>query len=197
MMRGRFMRASWCAIALTLTACGGPRLAMRDAAVTTLTAPPEGRARIVLVAPSWQRDVVSLVDERGRYLGQLGARTWTTLDVAPGPHRFYALVGADAYVVEGPVEAGRTYWIVAEHDVLRGMRWIAWEPRCGPEEASRLSDARAIEVDPAADEAAVRHRLGDIPQRILEADRELEAMPDVDRALRHLVAACPPAAVAP
>ena len=182
--------------ALWLGACGGASLQMRAAARQTVAAPRPDTAQVVFVLPSPFRDVVGLVDERGVYLGQLGARTWTVSQVAPGPHRFYALVGADAHVVHGTLEAGRTYWVVAEHDVLRGLRWVAWEVPCGDDEAGRLRGARAVEVDPAASTESIRRHLGDIPQRMLEADRELEALSASQRALRHLLPACEVAAVA-
>ena len=175
---------------LALAACGGPAIAMRDASSSELSAPGEGRARIVLAAPDAFRDVISVVDERGQYVGQLGGRTWTTLEVEPGEHEYYALVGANAYVVGGTVEAGRTYWVVAETPFARSLRWIAWSPGCGPEASERVSGARAVEVDPAADRAAIERRLGNVPQRILEADQDLARMSEAYRAERVLQPAC-------
>src|SRR5690606_24173083 len=154
--------------AIVLAGCGGPALAMRDATTPEITPPSEGRARIVLAAPDAFRDVISVVDERGQYLGQLGGRTFTTVEVEPGERRFYALVGANAYVVGGTVEAGRTYWVIAETPFARSLRWVAWSPGCGAEGAERVRGSRAIEPDPAADRAAIERRLGNVPQRILE-----------------------------
>lgn len=177
-------------IALVLAACGGPALAMRDASSPELAAPSAGRARIVLAAPDAFRDVISVVDERGRYLGQLGGRTFTTLEVEPGIRRFYALVGANAYVVGGTVEAGRTYWVVAETPFARSLRWVAWSPGCGGEAAERLRGLRALEPDPAADRAAIERRLGNVPQRIMEADQDLARMSEAHRDARVLQPAC-------
>ncbi|MDQ3032368.1 MAG: hypothetical protein M3Y87_08140 [Myxococcota bacterium] len=173
-------------LAMAVAACGGPRAMVRDASSREIAAPSEGNARIVLAVPGAQRDVISVVDERGAYLGQLGGRTWTTFEATPGTHRYYALVGASAFVVGGTVEAGRTYWVVAETAFGRPMQWVADVPSCGEDASARIADARAVEPDPAADRAAIDRQLGDIPQRILEADRELEAMTAERRARRAL-----------
>lgn len=177
-------------LSLSLAACGGPRLMVRDAAERELAPPPAGRARVVLAMPSAHRDVIGVVDERGAYVGQLGSRTWMTIDVEPGEHRYYALVGASAYVVGGTLEAGRTYWAVAETAFGRPLQWVAWAPACDEDASARVAGARAVEPDPAADRAALDRQLGDVPQRILEADRELEAMTEARRAARVLAPQC-------
>lgn len=176
-------------VALTLLAgCGTPRLLMRSASSREIPPPDQGRARVVLAIPGAHRDVVSVVDERGQYLGQLGARTYFSVSVAPGTRRFYAMVGSSAYVVGGPVEAGRTYWVTGEDSAMRPFRWIAWAPACGADPMARLADARAIENDPQADGGALARQLGNVPQRILEADRELAGLSDAERTLRTLAA---------
>jgi hypothetical protein len=187
------MRAIWIGVlSFWLAACGGPRLLMREASEREVAPPPAGRARVVLAVPSAHRDVIGVVDERGAYVGQLGGRTWMTIDVAPGPHRYYALVGASAYVVGGTLEADRTYWIVAETAFGRPMQWVAWAPACGEDTSARIAGARAVEPDPAADRAALDRQLGDVPQRILEADQELQEMTEQRRAARVLAPACAP-----
>ncbi|UJR78666.1 hypothetical protein [Sandaracinus amylolyticus] len=181
--------------AVLLAACGGARPLVRDASSREIAAPSEGRARVVLALPGAYRDVISVVDERGQYVGQLAQRTFTTLEVEPGTRRFYALVGASAYVVGGTVEAGRTYWVVAETAGFgRPLRWMAWAPTCSEDPTARLSGVRAVEPDPDADRAALDRALGNVPQRILEADRELERMPEAQRAERVLQPACVPGA---
>lgn len=187
------------ALAMALGACGGPRLLMRDVTATEVPAPAEGQARIVFAAPDAYRDVISIVDERGQYLGQLGGRTWFSIDAPPGAHRYYALAGSSSYVVGGTTRAGGTYWVMAETAFPRPLRWVAWSPGCEASGMSRLTQARAIEPDPRADPGGLLARqLGDVPQRILEADRELEAMPDDQRTQRELTPACaPPEAVQP
>jgi hypothetical protein len=167
------------------SACGGPRLLVRDAPSRAIVPPSPGRARIVLAAPGAYRDVISIVDERGRYLGQLGGRTYTTIEVDPGARRFYALTRADAYVVRGEVEAGHTYFVLAETGLARPFRWLAWTPTCEEREA-RLREARAIEPDPSADPAAIVRQLGDVPRRVQEAEDELAAMDEAERARRVL-----------
>jgi len=167
------------------SACGGPRLLVRDAPSRAIVPPSPGRARIVLAAPGAYRDVISIVDERGRYLGQLGGRTYTTIEVDPGARRLYALTRADAYVVGGEVEAGHTYFVLAETGLARPFRWLAWTPSCEEREA-RLREARAIEPDPSADPAAIVRQLGDVPRRVQEAEDELAAMDEAERARRVL-----------
>lgn len=168
-----------------LAACGGPRLLVRGARSAEIAAPPPERAQIVLAMPGSDRDVVTIVDERGRYLGQLGSRTWSRVEVEPGARRLYALVGASAYVVGGTVEGGRTYWAIVETPFARPMRWVAAAPTC-EEGRARIGPLRAVEPDPDADRTALERQLGDVPQRILEADRELEAMTTEQRAQRAL-----------
>lgn len=173
-------------VSLALAACGGPRLMVRDASQREVTPPAEGRARIVLAVPGAHRDVISVVDDRGAYVAQLGGRTWTTFEVEPGTRKYYALVGASAFVVGGTVEAGRTYWVVAETGFGRPMQWVAAEASCDEAPSARLAGARAVEPDPEADRALLARQLGDVPQRILEADQELEEMTDARRAARVL-----------
>lgn len=182
-----------------LTACGAPRLLMRSASSREIPPPDEGRARVVLAVPGNFRDVLSVVDEHGQYLGQLGAHTYFTVSVAPGNRRFYALVGSSSYVVGGTVEAGRTYWIVGEDALTRPFRWFSSPPECGADPLGRVTGARAIEPDPQADPGGMLARqLGNVPQRILEADQELQAMPESERAPRTLSApACDAGGQAP
>jgi hypothetical protein len=171
--------------AIGIGACGGPRLMVRDASSRQIAPPSPGRARIVLAAPFDYRDVIGIVDERGRYLGQLGGRTYTSIEVDPGIRRFYALTDADAYVVGGAVEEGRTYFVLAETGLARPFRWLAWVPSC-EEREERLRRARAVEPDPAAERSAIVRQLGDVPARLQEADRELAAMSERERARRVL-----------
>ncbi|AKF08767.1 hypothetical protein [Sandaracinus amylolyticus] len=182
-------------VVMGLAACGAARPLVRDASSREITAPSEGRARVVLAMPGAYRDVISVVDERGQYVGQLAQRTFTTLEVEPGTRRFYALVGASAYVVGGTVEAGRTYWVLAETAGFgRPLRWVAWAPTCAEDPTARLAAVRAVEPDPSADRTALDRALGNVPQRILEADRELETMPEAQRTERVLQPACVPGA---
>lgn len=179
------------ALALALAGCGGPRLLMRDANSREIAPPSEGRARIVFALPEAYRDVVSFVDDRGQYLGQLGSRTYFQVEVRPGPRRFYALVGASEHTVRGTLEPGRTYWVLAETGFARPFRLFAWAPECGEDPMARLAGVRAVEPDPQADPGGLLARqLGDLPQRILEADAEFEAMSEADRMLRTLRPAC-------
>lgn len=174
-------------LAASAGACGGPRLLMRSASSREIPAPEEGRARVVLALPGASRDVISVLDERGQYLGQLGARTYFTVNVAPGARRFYALADASAYVVGGDLQPGHTYFVVAETSFGRPLRWVAWTPECGADPMTRLTDSRAIEPDPQADPGGMLARqLGNVPQRILEADQELSEMDEGERALRVL-----------
>jgi hypothetical protein len=144
----------------------------------------------VFAVPGSLRDVISIVDERGTYVGQLGGRTFTTIEVEPGEHRYYALVDASAWAVLGTLEANRTYWVLAETGFGRPLRWLAWVPDCDDDANARIAGLRAVEPDPDADAALLRRQLGNVPQRILEADRELDEMSRVRRDERTLRPAC-------
>lgn len=185
------MRAVVIAVwAMVVAGCGGPRLLVRDASVRDVEPPLEGRARVVFAVPGSLRDVIGIVDERGRPIGQLGGRTFMSIDAEPGNRRFYALVDASAWVVEGTVEPNRTYWVVAEAGLGRPFRWVAWVPDCEADPRTRLRGVRAVEPDPDADPEIVRRQLGNIPQRILEADEELDEMSRVEREAHTLRPAC-------
>ncbi len=171
-------------------ACGGPRLMVRDAAERNIQPPADGHARIVFAVPGSLRDVVSIVDERGNYVGQLGGRTWMTIEVEPGSHRYYAFIDASAWVALGTIEPNRTYWVLAETGLGRSFRWVAWAPECHDDVNARIAGARAVEPDPHADPALLRRQLGNVPQRILEADRELDEMSRVERDARTMRPAC-------
>ncbi len=178
-------------LAIALVACGGATFAMR-AAPSELSGPASDVARVVFVVTGGTRDPFAWVDERGTYLGQTRGGTYLAIDVAPGAHRFYALRGASAYVVRAEaLSGGRTYYVHASAGGLASASVRALRPRDGDRWSQRagwLASSERVEIDPSADAAALRRQLGNVPQRMLEADAELEAMSDALRAERVLEA---------
>lgn len=171
---------------LLSSACGGAAYHMRASTGASPPAPVEGRAVVVFAMPADGRDVVTIVDEYGAILGQLRGHSWFARDVAPGDHRFYAFAGSSAYLVRATqLEAGSVYYAEMIDPVLGSIRFVA--RGCV---ASTLGAAARAELDPAVDDATLRAQVGNIPQRSLEADRELARMSEADQAARTLSGTC-------
>jgi hypothetical protein len=171
---------------LVLSACGGAAYHMRPSSGPTPPTPVEGRAVVVFVMPADGRDVVTIADEHAAFLGQLRGHQWFAADVAPGDHRFYAYAGSSAYVVPATqLEAGRVYYVEMIDPLLGNARLVA--RGCV---AATLGTATRAELDPAVDESTIRAQVGNIPQRALEADRELTRMTATEQAARTLLGSC-------
>jgi len=191
------MRSSAClalvlAVALS-SGCGGAGFHMRAATdAVSFGAPPEGRAQIVFVVPGRSRDVLSIVDQRGTYYGQLRGETVLVRDVPPGRYRFYAIRSVNGYAVDIPaIAAGQTAYVGGVDPVFTSF---VWRSMTGCDAASRearaaLSSLARIEPDPAVSRDTILGQLGDIPRRTGEADRDLDAMSADERALRTIDAA--------
>ncbi len=171
---------------LALSACGGAAYHMR---VSTGSTPPDvvtGRAVVVFAMPADGRDVVTITDEHARFLGQLRGHRWFAADVAPGDHRFYAFAGSSAYVVRATqLEADRVYYAEMMDPILGSSRFVA--RGCI---AATIGTATRSELDPDVDEAVLRAQVGNIPQRVREADGELERMSPAEQAMRTLSGTC-------
>jgi hypothetical protein len=189
------MRAVWILglLAALGAGCGGVGFHMRAATTrVSIGTPPEGRAQIVFAIPGRSRDVLGIVDQRGTYYGQLRGETVLVRDVAPGRYRFYAIRSANGYVVDVPlVAAGQTVYVGGIDPVFTSFVWRSFT---GCDEVARegraaLPSLARLEPDPAVSIDTVLGQLGDIPRRVAEADRDLEAMPADQRALRTVDAA--------
>lgn len=183
----------WALLAVLAGGCGGAGFHMRAATdAITFGAPPEGRAQVVFVVPGRSRDVVSIVDQRGTYYGQLRGQTVLVRDVAPGRYRFYAIRSVNGYVVDVPsIAAGQTAYIGGVDPVFTSF---VWRSMTGCDDASRqaraaLASLARIEPDPAVSHDTILAQLGDIPRRTGEADRDLDAMSESDRMLHTVDAA--------
>lgn len=177
-------------LALAAAGCGGAGFHMRAATTpASFGSPPEGRAQVVFVIPERSRDVVSIVDQRGSYYGQLRGETVLVRDVAPGSYRFYAIRSANGYVVDVPlIAAGQTAYVGGADPVFTSF---VWRSVSGCDETSvaaraALPTLARIEPDPAVSIDTVLAQLGDIPRRVAEADRDLAAMSERERALRTI-----------
>ncbi len=180
-------------LALAATGCGGAGFHMRAATTpASFGSPPEGRAQLVLVIPGRSRDVVSVVDQRGSYYGQLRGETVLVRDIAPGSYRFYAIRSANSYVVDVPlIAAGQTAYVGGADPVFTSFVWRSLEgcDETSVEARAALPTLARIEPDPAVSIDTVLAQLGDIPRRVAEADRDLAAMTERERALRTIDAA--------
>ncbi len=174
------------ACSLLVSACGGAAYHMRPSTLETVPAPVEGQALVVFAMPGDGRDVVTIADEFGAILGQLRGHSWFAHQVPPGDHRFYAFVGSSAYLVRATqLEAGTVYFTEIVHPLLGNTRFVA--RGCV---AATIGAASRTELDPAASDAALRAQVGNIPQRALEADTELDRMSPADQAARTLSGSC-------
>jgi hypothetical protein len=175
-----------CVIALVLSGCGGAAYHMRTSRADSPPPPVEGSAVVVLAMPGDGRDVVTISDENGALLGELRGHTWFATTTTPGDHRFYAFSGSSAYLVRASaLEAGRVYYVEMVDPLMGSSRFLA--RGCV---AATLGAAHPVERDPAFTEEALRRQVGNIPQRMLEADRELARMSEADQAARTLSGTC-------
>ena len=179
--------ALFASLALLFTTCGGGPYSMRTVMPAAPLGPASADSAQIVFACDTDDHVVSFVDEDGRFLGQVRERSWMAVNVEPGDHRFIALVDASAVRIDAHVEAGRTYFVLAERLFARGFqlraikrgseRWIL---------RSRYLGHEHVEIDPEHDAQILRTQLGDVPQRILEGDREWERLTDTERRARTL-----------
>lgn len=167
---------------------GGGAFHMRAAqGAATIGAPGDGRAQVVFLMPERSRDVVSIVDQRGTYYGQLRAETSFVVDVPPGRYRFYAIRDRNGYAVDVPLlQAGQTAYVGGVDPLITGFVWRSFTG-CDVESTrarAALSNVARMEPDPAVSQSTVITEIGDIPRRTGDADRELDAMNAENRALR-------------
>jgi hypothetical protein len=170
--------------------CGGVGFHMRAATTpASFGTPPEGRAQVVFFVPGPSREAVGIVDQRGTYYGQVRGETVVVRDVAPGRYRFYAIRSANGYAVDVPfVEAGQTAYVGGVDPVFTSYVWRSFSG-CDAEAVearAALGRLARVEPDPAVPLATVLAQLGDIPRRVAEADRDLDAMSPAQRALRTI-----------
>lgn len=177
------MRVLSLALVLSLTACGGAAFHMRPSGAA-LEAPSEGHALVVFAMPSG-RAVVTILDQYGVYFGQLRGGHYFTHEVDPGVHRFYAVRNVEGYVVHtAALEAGQTYYVVAEDPVLASFRLVP--ASCDDAGPGLLGPLRRVEVDPGVSEEDIRRAIGDEPMRMHEADQRWDRMTEADRDARTL-----------
>jgi hypothetical protein len=171
---------------LVTTACGGAAYHMRTSREPSPPDAIEGSAIVVFVMPGDGRDVITIANEHGELVGELRGRSWFPATTTPGDHRFYAFSGSSAYLVRATaLEAGRVYYVEMVDPLLGSSRFLA--RGCV---AATLGAAHRTELDPAFTELALRRQVGNIPQRMLEADHELERMGEADQAARTLSGSC-------
>ncbi len=149
------------------------------ARVDNITVPVNGSietsakdATIVIVQPSTHYSSLSLLDGNGKLLGQLHDRSYTVVNVPPGPIRLYVLperllTWGDR--IQGEVTAGRVYYATIS---LRfgGIRFNSLNPRSPDRRWEQrdvyLTRGPYVEMDPAR-EALLLDQLGDTAE-ILE-----------------------------
>lgn len=87
---------------------------MQPSAQRDVTAPPPGKAQLVILRPSSYayNYRFPIVDQHGRFLGHALAESRHSVFLEPGFHRIYAW-GSQVSVVSATVEAGQTYFVVA------------------------------------------------------------------------------------
>ncbi len=175
-------------VAASIGCGGGGAFHMRAAqGAATIGTPPEGRAQVVFTIPERSRDVVSIVDQRGTYYGQLRAETSFVVDVPPGRYRFYAIRDRNGYAVDVPLlQAGEVAYVGGVDPLITGFVWRSFTG-CDVESTrarAALSTVARMEPDPAVSQATVIAEIDDIPRRTGDADRQLDAMNAQDRALR-------------
>jgi hypothetical protein len=177
------MRPHLVLLGLVLAACGGAAFHMRPSG-DALGPPSEGHALVVFAMPSG-RAVVTILDEVGAYLGQLRGGHYFTREVEPGAHRFYAVRNVSGYVVRTEaLEAGRTYYVLAEDPMLASFR-LRPVP-CAEADESLLGRLSRVEPDPAVSEEEIRRAIGDEPMRMHEADQRWDRMTENERAAHTL-----------
>lgn len=189
--RVRFARGALLAVGLALaTGCGGAPFHMRAATTApSFGEPPEGRAQVVFLMPGRSRDVVTVVDQRGTYYGQLREGTVLVRDVPPGRYRFYAIRDRNGWAVEIPrIEAGQTAYLGGYDPLLTSFVWRSYS---GCDEDARQARAALprlarVEPDPAVPVRTVLARVDDLPRRTDDADRDFAAMTPAQRALRTI-----------
>ena len=191
--RAASCRASWSlAIALITgllaTGCGAGAFHMRAARdAVTIGRPAEGRAQVVFFMPEEARDVAAIVDQRGTYYGQVRGEMALVREVPPGRYRFYAIRQRNGFAVEVPyLAAGQTAYVGGVDPLLTSF---VWRSMSGCDEVATrgraaLPTLARMEPDPDVALDTVLAEIGDIPRRTGEADRELEQMAEVQRALR-------------
>lgn len=177
------------ACAMTLLGCASRGAYHMRAARTAVSIgrAPEGQAQVVFAIPGRSREVVSIVDQRGTYYGQLRAETALVIDVPPGRYRFYAIRERNGYAVDVPaLAAGRTAYIAGIDPLLTGFVWrsISGCDATAREARAGLERLALMEPDPSVPHATVIAEIGDIPRRTGEADSDLVAMSTEHRALR-------------
>ncbi len=183
------------ALFVLASACGGARFHMRPAPSAAIEAPSEGHALVVFAMPQG-RTVITLLDQYGVYFGQLRGGNYFTREVDPGVHRFYAVRNVSGYVVHTEaLEAGRTYYVVAEDPFAAAFRLRPLG--CDDDGAAILGPLHRVEPDPSVSEAAIRDAIGDEPMRMHEADQRWERMTADEQARLTLRSCAAPAAIEP
>jgi hypothetical protein len=174
--------------ALLASGCGASAFHMRAArGSVAIGQAPEGRAQVVFLLPGRARDVVSIVDQRGTYYGQVRSETALVRDVAPGRYRFYAIRERNGFAVDVPyLAAGQTAYVGGIDPLLTSFVWRSMSgcDEVAVQARAALPTLTRVEPDPAVSLETVLAELGDIPRRTGEADRDLDAMNQLQRALR-------------
>lgn len=153
---------------------------MRPAPSAALEAPSEGHALVVFAMPQG-RTVITILDQYGVYFGQLRGGNFFAREVDPGVHRFYAVRNVSGYVVHTEaLEAGRTYYVIAEDPFAAGFRLRPLG--CDDDGGAAIAPLSRVEPDPSVSESSIRDAIGDEPMRMHEADQRWERLTAAEQA---------------
>jgi hypothetical protein len=159
------------AMAVATSACGGGGYMAPLQAPTAITADPAA-ATIIFIRPSgYGGGRYAILDQQGKFLGELAGETYFAVKVPPGEHMFVSW-GEGTPALKANVEAAKIYY------VEMGMTIGAWSARArlfgvGPQRKNWaelrewLAESKMVTIAPGGDQKFMQDKGGE-SQEVLQ-----------------------------
>jgi hypothetical protein len=179
-------------LALATAGCSASSDYMHPVAVPRAIVARPDAATVVFIRPSGYAGGIktTILDGRGRFLGDSLAESYFTVYVPPGPNVFIAWAENTA-ALRANLAPGRTYYVeVAPKIGMLSARvhLLAMTPRSESWSKRRewLTDSKQLEVDEPGGQAYLRGRSEDVAERLQRANEALRQYSPEELAERTL-----------
>jgi hypothetical protein len=179
-------------VALTTTGCSASSDYMRPLERPRAIQPKPDAATIVFIRHSGMAAgiVTTILDGRGRFLGDSTSSSYFATHVPPGQHVFIAWAENTA-ALRADVAAGKTYYIEVSPSMgalSARMHLLAITPKSEswPKRQEWMGDSTMLEANEPAGQAYLRGRGEDVAERIRRANEAIKGYSPEDLAERTI-----------
>ncbi|NUO53821.1 MAG: hypothetical protein HOV80_33670 [Polyangiaceae bacterium] len=182
-------------LAFLVSGCAASSDYMRPLEVPRMPAPSSDRATVIFVRPSSFAGslLVTVLDDKGQFIGDALPSSWFFTSVEPGEHTFISWAENTA-ALRAKLAPGKLYFVEVDvklgalsaraHLKALGPKSEAWEER-----DAWLRDSTQLEVDAPSGQAYLDGRREDVEERIRRAHDALAKYSPAELADRTLAPA--------